>query len=178
MNDTPCPIPDYERLCRAAGRLPGLDPDAIMTIKLVRLLGEDLGSAVNASLAAHGISEGRLRILAILLIEDRPLAHSELAEQSGVTRGTITGLVDGLERDGLVRRTPSEDDRRVTLAELTREGAAHIESIMPEHLARIALMTAGLSKKEQKSLVRLLSKLRRGLDLANEAAAATEETTR
>ena len=38
--------------------------------------------------------------------EDKPLTPAELAERTGVTRATITGLVDTLERAGLVTRTP------------------------------------------------------------------------
>ena len=162
-NDPPCPIPDYERLCKAAGRVKGLDPDALMTLKTIRSLGNELGNAVSASLADHGISEGRLRVMAILLINDIAMSHTELAEHSDVTRGTITGLVDGLERDGLVQRTPSRDDRRVMLAELTPAGHDHINSILPDHLARISRMTSALSKAEQRTLVRLLTKLQQGL---------------
>ncbi len=43
-----------------------------------------------------------------------------------VSNGNATTVVDRLEKDGLVRRTPSETDRRTVFVALTPEGLAHV----------------------------------------------------
>jgi MarR family transcriptional regulator, organic hydroperoxide resistance regulator len=69
-----------------------------------------------------------------------------LAAEAGVTKGTLTGVVDTLERRGLVTRTRSSDDRRMVSVALTAEGEALIARIYPAfngEEARVAgLMTA------------------------------------
>jgi DNA-binding MarR family transcriptional regulator len=114
-------------------------------------------------LGSHGLSEGRFVLL--FLLRDRPdgLAPHVLADRAGVTRGTITGLLDGLERDGLVRRTADPEDRRRVRVMLTTSGEAVTARAFQEHAGWIAGLTAGLSAEEQADLVRLLGKLRAGL---------------
>jgi DNA-binding MarR family transcriptional regulator len=59
---------------------------------------------------------GTLRML------DRPRTMSEVAGALQCDNSNVTGIVDSLEEKGLARRRPSEEDRRVKLIELTREG--------------------------------------------------------
>lgn len=159
----PPKIPDYERLCELAKRVPELDPEAVQAVATLRAVGVALGTALEASLARRGVSEGRLRILAMLLDLGKPATHSQLAEMSCVTKGTITGLIDGLEYDGLVRRLPDPDDRRVTFIELSRGGEAYLDRILPGHLKRLSQLMSGLSREEQRQLVTLLGKVSDGL---------------
>src|SRR5438270_12028307 len=60
----------------------------------------------------HGLSEGRLPVLFQLATSpDHKLPLGELADQLEVTPRNVTGLIDHLERDGLVERTDDPDDR-------------------------------------------------------------------
>jgi DNA-binding MarR family transcriptional regulator len=61
-----------------------------------------------------------------------PLPLSDLAGALNVTPRNVTGLVDHLERDGMVERVPDEEDRRSTLARLTPAGEAKLEEIAGE----------------------------------------------
>lgn len=70
-----------------------------------------------------GLTPSQYHVLRTLWAQDR-LALKDLAEASNCTRATITGLVDGLEQKGLVRRIPNPVDRRSLLAELTEAGQA------------------------------------------------------
>lgn len=63
-------------------------------------------------------------ILAQLDREPNGLRLGELSRRTMVTNGNITGLVERLEADGLVRRETPGDDRRVTVARLTETGQA------------------------------------------------------
>src|SRR5260370_2784001 len=72
----------------------------------------------------HGLSEGRLRVLwALKAAPERQLPLGELADQLEVTPRNVTGLIDHLERDGLVERIDDPADRRLTYARLTMAGA-------------------------------------------------------
>jgi DNA-binding MarR family transcriptional regulator len=82
-----------------------------------------------------------------------------LAEHAGVTRATMTGLVDTLERDGLVTRAPDPDDRRMMSVQLTAKGEGRLKEILPDYFARIAALMKPLSENERKTLLRLLLKV-------------------
>ena len=156
-------IPDYGRLCALTERVPELDPDDVMTVVLLRSVADELAAQLQADLSQHDISEGRLRVLANLLDHDGPATHSELAQASGVTKGTITGLVDGLEREGFVRRHACSTDRRVSHIELTDTGERVLRAILPGHLRRLSELVGVINKTEQRTLLRLLKKFRTGL---------------
>jgi DNA-binding MarR family transcriptional regulator len=84
---------------------------------------------------------------------------AQLAEMAGVTRATMTGLVDTLERDGMVTRKPDPEDRRMLFVELTPRGQEFLGQIMPEHFRRISVLMAALTEPERRTLVRLLGKV-------------------
>ncbi len=156
----PAHIPNYQRLCALTKEIPELDPDHVMLIVLIRAVADDLRASLHESLDRYSISEGRFRVLGHLFDRETPATHSELAHASGVTKGTVTGLIDGLERDGLVRRLQCPDDRRVSLIEMTPQGEKTFRSILPGHLTRLAELFGGLTKAEQRTMLKLLKKVR------------------
>ena len=76
-----------------------------------------------------------------------------------MTRATITGLVDTLERDGLVTRQHDSGDRRMMLIHLTPKGHSALREILPGHFKQMAAQMAPLTEHERKTLVRLLNKV-------------------
>ncbi|TMR18262.1 MarR family transcriptional regulator [Nonomuraea turkmeniaca] len=73
----------------------------------------------------RGLSSGAMDILLRLsTAEGGGVSIGELAQSAGVSSRNVTGLVDTLERDGLVRRVPDRRDRRSVLAQITAEGRA------------------------------------------------------
>jgi DNA-binding MarR family transcriptional regulator len=70
---------------------------------------------------AVGVSPPRLSALAVV-VRDGPVTVGDLAAIEGVRPPTMTRLVDGLERDGLVRRSPHPDDGRAVLVRATAHG--------------------------------------------------------
>jgi DNA-binding MarR family transcriptional regulator len=71
----------------------------------------------------------------------------ELAEMLDVSPRTVTGLVDNLVRDGLVRRVDDPDDRRSVHAELTEQGRELVKSLWRE----AALGQQGLTRNFKES---------------------------
>jgi DNA-binding MarR family transcriptional regulator len=75
-------------------------------------------------------------------------ALGDLAESLESTPRNITGLVDHLERDGLVERVPDPEDRRSVRARLTQAGRERIESMWGTGLAQQADLVHGISEED------------------------------
>src|SRR5438128_2702716 len=58
----------------------------------------------------------------------------KLSEKTLVTKGTLTGVLDRLEKKGLIERVPSREDRRCTLIRLTPKGDARFREVFPAHI--------------------------------------------
>lgn len=168
---TACPLPQFrapkiERLKRLAERYagPGVDASGLEPYLLLVTLAKELMEIGNANLAKYGLGEGRCSALVLLLeAQPEPLSHSQLAELMGVTKGSITGLVDGLEHDGFVKRVDRDGDRRTRLIELTPAGLKVVEQALPDKLGAIGAIMAGLSPEQRKTLAALLLKVQDGL---------------
>ena len=90
-------IPKYETLLAYSKRYPNVDPDSLeVYINLLRV-ASDVLEGLEDYYAVHGTSQGRFTVLALLNREpDEPLCPASLADRSGVTRATMTGLLQGL----------------------------------------------------------------------------------
>ncbi|MEO8744890.1 MAG: MarR family transcriptional regulator [Candidatus Dormiibacterota bacterium] len=110
---------------------------------------------------AHGLSEGRMQLLFMLkrFGDGGGISLGHLADLQGVTPRTITGLVDNLEKAGLVERVAEPSDRRSILARLTPAGKARIESLRQPTWKLTSPLTAGFSGEELIQLRHLSLKL-------------------
>ncbi len=100
----------------------------------------------------------------------RGLTMSELSRRLMVTNGNLTGLVDRLEREGLVSRVVSPPDRRAQIVSLTAAGKTALDSMTPDHATWVMDMFAGLTEPEREQLHSLLGKLKRSAQAATEAS--------
>jgi DNA-binding MarR family transcriptional regulator len=147
-----------------------LQPSACDAFLNLLRTGDDVFAVVDRFLSSHEISQGRFTVLMLLSKgcreqegEDPFVSPATLAERAGVTRATMTGLIDTLERDGLVARTPDSADRRGIHVSLTSEGRAVIDGMLPDYFQCVADILNPLSEPERKQLVRLLQKIQSGL---------------
>jgi DNA-binding MarR family transcriptional regulator len=77
-----------------------------------------------------------------------------------VTGGNVTGLTDELEREGVVSRTPSPDDRRAWIVRLTPKGRRSFEAMAKEHEQWVLELFSGLDMKTVRQLYSQLGQLR------------------
>lgn len=112
-----------------------------------------------ARLAPYRLSEGRFVLLFLLHGQADGLSPHELAERAGVTRATITGLLDGLERDGFIARRPGLEDRRRIAVALTDTGRKTAHALFDEHAEWIATLFAGFTAEERNVLNGLLQRI-------------------
>ena len=114
--------------------------------------------------ASRMLSMPRARLLAEVAAGSGTLQMSEVWAALGVTARNVTTIVDGLERLGLVRRRRRPGDRRANLLELTEQGHAHIEHIRALQRNLSERCFAPLDATERCELLRLLAKVRTGLE--------------
>jgi DNA-binding MarR family transcriptional regulator len=115
---------------------------------------------IHKYLEGHQISHGRFSILALLNRDPaQGLCPAELAEKAGVTRATMTGLLDGLESDGYIAREGHVADRRMLTVRLTPTGSAFLERVIPGYLQRLNAVMSPLDAAQRRTLAELLSTL-------------------
>jgi DNA-binding MarR family transcriptional regulator len=183
-------LPRYECLLEAAKEFPDLDPSAAEAFLHLLHTGDELFAVSDRNLSSHNISHGRFGVLMLLWRSVQPRAArllgadefvpgprtpAELADASGVTRATMTGLIDTLERDGFVKREPDPDDRRMMSVRLTPAGEKFLIKFLPGHFKAIAALMSPLSESERKTLVGLLGKIQQqaaAMNPKNDPAAA------
>ena len=113
--------------------------------------------------AEHGLTCSQYNILRILRGEGKPLPCLEIAQRTITVVPGITGLIDRLERDGLVNRLRCEKDRRVIYVALTDQGMTTLAAVDEPLVALHHTLVGHLSQGELKELIRLLEKVREPL---------------
>ena len=147
-----------------AHRYPG--SDKLATECVVNLIRTEslMAAELNGRFRRFGLTGSSFNVLMILDGAPEPLSPHELGERLLVTRGTVTGLLDTLQRQGLVRRIPHPGDRRMLLIELTETGRTVLRKSWRTHFPAQTEMLSVLSDAEKETLVRLLGKLQAHLE--------------
>jgi DNA-binding MarR family transcriptional regulator len=102
----------------------------------------------------------RFDVLAALDAAGEDLTMGALSARLMVTSGNVTGLVNGMEKDGLVARRPHPADRRSTLIGATPAGRALFARMAPAHAEWIEQTMAGLDGTEAARLWQALGRLK------------------
>jgi MarR family transcriptional regulator, lower aerobic nicotinate degradation pathway regulator len=141
-----------------------LDPvDALAQISFL------VQGALGRRAGEHGVSLIQTRLLGIL--RDRTPTINELAELLGLDKSSTSGLVDRAQGRGLVRRVPSQLDRRSVRVRLTNEGRELVREVAELFAADIAAMLEPLPAETRTQLTTQLSEVvvahaaARGIDL-------------
>jgi DNA-binding MarR family transcriptional regulator len=87
------------------------------------------------------------------------LSLSGLSERIRAQNSTVTGIIDRMEREGLVARVRSTEDRRVVHIRLTDKGARIARDIPVEPMEIFRSALEGLSAGETRDLLRILTKI-------------------
>lgn len=156
-------LPTPAILDKFVQRYPDADVTAVVTFLHLLRAGTDLSFALDAYLQQYALLQGRWWVLILLMRESsNTAAPSVLADKAGVSRATMTGLIDGLERDGLVERVPDPEDRRRLAIQLTAAGQAKLDEVMPDYYRRVRQLMQPLSESERKVFIELLDKIQAG----------------
>lgn len=108
----------------------------------------------------HDTTLPRFDVMSALYRYREDVTMSELSRMLLVSNGNATTVVNRLEQDGLVRRTPSETDRRTVHVALTEEGLAVFEGLAADHEREVSQIFAGLSEADLDTLTDILKRMR------------------
>ena len=113
----------------------------------------------------------RFDLMAQLERAPHGLKMSELSQRMMVTGGNVTGITDGLEKEGLVVREVDPTDRRVYRVRLTAEGQRQFRRMAGEHEQWVIALFGGMSTREKGQLVELLGELKRHVSVSSSVRA-------
>jgi len=124
-------------------------------------LARHLKSTMQTAVAEVGLQDFEYQTLHSLMTRDTPgtASPTDLADDLCVSGAGMTGRLDGLEKAGWVQRTPSPDDRRRVVVEITKSGAEIWRRAMATRRSQEEEMVGVLSERERAQLDRLLKKL-------------------
>jgi len=157
-------LPTTGVLHKFAERYPDADITAVSSFLHLMRVATDLSIALDACLSKHGLLQGRWWVLILLMREETQASTpSVLADKAGVTRATMTGLIDGLEQGGLVERVFTKSDRRSVLIHLTEAGQEKLDAVMPDYYQRLRLCMQGINEAQREQLHQMLELINLGI---------------
>ncbi|MBQ7497478.1 MAG: MarR family transcriptional regulator [Selenomonas sp.] len=153
-------IPTWEELQRHRELVAEINPSAVIAMLRIKQAAEEIQQEIMDVLQVeYHLSEGKFCVLVVLHQHGEGIAPSVLAEKVGVTRATISSMLQRMERDGLVAVKADKADARSKKVKLTRAGNDFMQEILPPHYLRVSKLMEKLSEEEQKEVIRLLHKL-------------------
>ncbi len=134
-----------------------LDTSGTEIIGRIVRLSSLIGKKVDENLAQYDLVVGEFDVLAALLRADKhQLTPTQIQAVILISSGGLSNRINRLEKSGYIVRLPDPADRRGVIVELTAEGKALIEKIVPTHLAVENSLIESMSKADAASLQYLL----------------------
>jgi len=147
------------------------------SLKLVIALARShnaLFARIEKNVQQFGLSTSEFGVLE-LLYHKGDQAVQAVAEKILVTSGTVTYVIDKLQKKGLVVRRQCETDRRVFYVTLTDEGQSLIANIFPQHEQFLNDLFQSVSADDKQRLIHLLAQVKTAID-RKEASANDPQT--
>jgi len=112
-----------------------------------------------------GLTDAQFNILMMLKYQtaDGRMNQTELGNKLLVNRSNVTGLIDRMERAGLVRRIANTEDRRVNYVEVTDEGINVLKKANKAYIERVEDIMSVLSDADYSKLCKILGTVRERL---------------
>ncbi len=147
---------------------PGASWLASQVFREIEIVG-GLAEALVASMARrHGLSHAALNALAVIEGNGAPMAAGAVGASMHITSGTMTSVLDTLERNGYIERLTDPDDRRRVLVDVTRSAQAVLDRLLPEVAQITTAVLDGLEDKELTDLLGTLARIRIAIAAAPE----------
>lgn len=113
----------------------------------------------------YGLTEAKFSILMLLLYEENlTLSPSELSKKIGNKKSTITGIIKGLERQGLVRRVNISNDKRTSYVQMTELGYSKLNEFLPYNYDFVSNVFSDFDEQEKEMFFHLMNKLRNNIE--------------
>ncbi|WP_409253502.1 MarR family winged helix-turn-helix transcriptional regulator [Bacillus sp. SCS-153A] len=126
----------------------------IVLSRAYKAINED----VQVFIQNNGLNMTEFAVLELLYHKgDQPL--QQIGGKILLASGSITYVVDKLEKKGLIRRVACPTDRRVTYAQITEEGKEFIGELFPRHEKQIHKLMSVLGSEEKETAIELLKRV-------------------
>ncbi|KOO49471.1 MarR family winged helix-turn-helix transcriptional regulator [Viridibacillus arvi] len=117
-----------------------------------------INECTNQFFQDNGLNPTEFAVLELLFHKGRqPL--QKIGNKILLASGSITYVIDKLEKRGFLNRISCPSDRRITYAEITPEGEAFMEELFPRHEEQLYELTNALSPEEKDQAITLLKKM-------------------
>ena len=139
-----------------------------MSARVLRELEEvgGLAEALVASVARrHGLTHAALNALAVIEGNGAPIATGVVSAHMHITTGTMTSVLDTLERNGYILRLPDPDDRRRVLVDVTQLAQDVLDGVLPEVVQAATALFADFSAEELGEFLDNLARIRHAIDV-------------
>jgi MarR family 2-MHQ and catechol resistance regulon transcriptional repressor len=113
---------------------------------------------IRKDIESYGINTENFMVLE-LLYSKGPHPVQKISDRLSIPSGSITYVVDKLEKKGLVERKPNPEDRRASNVVLTEKGKELFDEIFPKHVETISRNLSFISKDEKEQLIGLLKRI-------------------
>lgn len=150
-------IPE-EHLEKHRRRFPRFKPLNAQVLFAVRALAQRINDDTTERLAKLGLTARQYNYLSVIYVEGSATTN-EIGKLIHTANPSVTSMLNGLEREGLISRKPHPTDRRSSIVTLTPRGKALYERAFQLHHDPMEETMAALSDREREELVRLLVRL-------------------
>ncbi|MFD1065077.1 MarR family winged helix-turn-helix transcriptional regulator [Oceanobacillus locisalsi] len=123
----------------------------VITMKASRALEE----VTKKDIKKHGMRTSDFAILEVLYHKGRQTIR-DISESVLISTGSITYVIDKLEKKELLARVNCSDDRRVVYLEITDKGKEIMDDIFPKHQQVIEELFQGISEKDKQTVIDVL----------------------
>ncbi len=138
-----------------------MNEDIKQSLKLFIVLSrahKAISEQTNQFFQENGVNPTEFAVLELLYHKGRqPL--QKIGGKILLASGSITYVIDKLEKRGFITRVNCPTDRRITYAEITEEGEAFMADIFPAHEQKIHELTSVLSPDEKEQAIELMKKI-------------------
>ncbi len=127
--------------------------------KLIMETSKQIQDQIKVEISKNDLNITEFSVLETLYHKGQQTIH-QIGKSILISSGSMTYVIDKLEKKGLLKRTDCPNDRRAIFITLTQNGEELMNKIMPEYEEFINKMFDSLNHEEAESLVRLLQKVK------------------
>lgn len=157
--------PTYKKLEGLKKEYGNLDILSVMLYLEINKSYKIMRNKYDSFIEKYELTEAKFSILMLLSYEKNlTLSPSELSKKIGNKKSTITGIVKGLERQGLIERINLPNDKRTNYVQMTELGYSKLKQFLPNNYNFVSNMFNDFDEHEKEIFYRLMNKLRSNME--------------
>ncbi|GGB58827.1 MarR family transcriptional regulator [Lentibacillus populi] len=131
---------------------------SLKTFVVLMKSAKSVEDRIKQDIKRYGVSTTEFTILEALYHKGN-LTVQQICDAVLINSGSITYVIDKLQKKGLLKRSPSKSDRRVVHVQITDQGKQLMNRIFPKHQAVIEEVFKDVSPEEKQTVIDVLKKV-------------------